>query len=32
MTQHAADPPADFADDAFRFGLSTVLDGIACRA
>ena len=32
MNQHAADPPADFADDAFRFGLSTVLDGIACRA
>ena len=28
MAQHAA----DFADDAFRFGLSTVLDGIACRA
>ena len=22
----------DFADDQFRFGLSTVLDGIACRA
>jgi hypothetical protein len=32
MAQHAAGPPADFADDAFRFGLSTVLDGIACRA
>jgi AcrR family transcriptional regulator len=32
MTQHAAAPPADFADDQFRFGLSTVLDGIACRA
>jgi AcrR family transcriptional regulator len=32
MAQHAAAPPADFADDAFRFGLSTVLDGIACRA
>jgi hypothetical protein len=31
MTQHAAGPPADFADDAFRFGLSTILDGIACR-
>lgn len=32
MIQHAAAPPADFADDEFRFGLSTVLDGIACRA
>lgn len=32
MTQHAATPPADFADDEFRCGLSTVLDGIACRA
>jgi AcrR family transcriptional regulator len=32
MAQQAAGPPADFADDAFRFGLSTVLDGIACRA
>jgi AcrR family transcriptional regulator len=32
MTQHAAAPPADFADDAFQFGLSTILDGIACRA
>jgi AcrR family transcriptional regulator len=32
MTQHAAAPPADFTDDQFRFGLSTVLDGIACRA
>jgi AcrR family transcriptional regulator len=31
MTQRAAAPPADFADDEFRFGLSTVLDGIACR-
>jgi AcrR family transcriptional regulator len=31
MTQHAASPPADFADDEFRFGLSTVLDGIARR-
>jgi hypothetical protein len=31
MTQHAQAPPADFADDEFRFGLSTVLDGIACR-
>jgi AcrR family transcriptional regulator len=32
MTEHAAAPPADFADAQFRFGLSTVLDGIACRA
>ncbi len=32
MARHAAAPPADFADDEFRFGLSTVLDGIACRA
>ena len=24
--------PGDFAVEAFRFGLSTVLDGIACRA
>ena len=32
MTQRAAAPPADFADDEFRFGLDTVLDGIACRA
>jgi AcrR family transcriptional regulator len=32
MAQHALAPPADFADDEFRFGLSTVLDGIACRA
>jgi AcrR family transcriptional regulator len=32
MAQRAAAPPADFADDEFRFGLSTVLDGIACRA
>jgi hypothetical protein len=32
MTQHAAAPPIDFADDEFQFGLSTVLDGIACRA
>jgi hypothetical protein len=32
MTQRAAAPPADFADDEFRFGLGTVLDGIACRA
>ena len=31
MTQHAQAPPADFADDEFRFGLSTVLAGIACR-
>ena len=31
MTQHATAPPADFADDEFRFGLGTVLDGIACR-
>jgi AcrR family transcriptional regulator len=32
MTQHEGAPPADFTDDQFRFGLSTVLDGIACRA
>ena len=32
MAQRAAAPAADFADDEFRFGLSTVLDGIACRA
>jgi AcrR family transcriptional regulator len=32
MTQRATAPPADFADDEFRFGLGTVLDGIACRA
>jgi AcrR family transcriptional regulator len=32
MTEHAAAPPADFADAQFGFGLSTVLDGIACRA
>jgi Tetracyclin repressor-like, C-terminal domain len=32
MAQHAATPSADFADDAFRSGLSTILDGIACRA
>jgi AcrR family transcriptional regulator len=31
MAQRAAAPPADFADAEFRFGLSTVLDGIACR-
>jgi AcrR family transcriptional regulator len=31
MAQRAAAPPADFADDEFRFGLTTVLDGIACR-
>ena len=31
MTQHAQAPPADFADDEFQFGLSTVLAGIACR-
>jgi AcrR family transcriptional regulator len=31
MTQHAAAPPADFTADEFRFGLSTVLDGIASR-
>jgi AcrR family transcriptional regulator len=31
MAQRATAPPADFADDEFRFGLSTVLDGIACR-
>jgi hypothetical protein len=32
ITQRAAEPPADFADDAFRFGLATILDGIACQA
>jgi hypothetical protein len=32
MAQRAAAPSADFAADEFRFGLSTVLDGIACRA
>jgi hypothetical protein len=32
MTQHAAARPADFTDDQFLFGLSTVLDGITCRA
>lgn len=32
MTQRAPEPPADFADDAFRFGLATILDGIACQA
>ena len=32
MAQQAAAPPADFADDAFRCGLSTILDGIARRA
>jgi AcrR family transcriptional regulator len=32
MTQHAVAPPTDFADAHFQFGLSTVLDGIACRA
>jgi AcrR family transcriptional regulator len=32
MAQSAAAPPADFADDAFRSGLGTILDGIACRA
>ena len=32
MAQRAAGPPADFADDAFRFGLATILDGIACQA
>jgi hypothetical protein len=31
MAQQAAAPPADFADREFQFGLSTVLDGIACR-
>lgn len=31
MTEQAATPPADFADDAFSFGLDTVLDGIARR-
>jgi hypothetical protein len=32
MAQRAAGPPSDFADDAFRFGLATILDGIACQA
>lgn len=32
MTQRAAGPPSDFVDDAFRFGLATILDGIACHA
>ena len=32
MAQRAAGPPADFADEAFRFGLATILDGIACQA
>ena len=32
MTPRAALPPANFADDAFRSGLNTILDGIACRA
>jgi hypothetical protein len=32
MAQRAAGPPSDFADDAFRFGLATILDGIACHA
>jgi Tetracyclin repressor-like, C-terminal domain len=32
MTQHADVPPADFADEEFRFGLNTILDGIAGRA
>jgi AcrR family transcriptional regulator len=31
MTQNAAEPSGTFADDAFRVGLETVLDGIACR-
>jgi AcrR family transcriptional regulator len=31
MTEQAASPPADFAYDAFTFGLNTVLDGIAHR-
>jgi AcrR family transcriptional regulator len=31
MTQQAAAPPADFADDAFEFGLGTILDGINAR-
>jgi AcrR family transcriptional regulator len=31
MTERATAPPGDFADDAFRFGLNTILDGIACR-
>jgi AcrR family transcriptional regulator len=31
MTQHEAGPPDDFADDEFRFGLGTILDGIARR-
>ena len=32
MAQRAAGPPSDFADNAFRFGLATILDGIACQA
>ncbi len=32
MAQHATAPAADFADAEFGFGLSTILDGIACRA
>jgi AcrR family transcriptional regulator len=31
MAQQAAAPPAGFADDAFEFGLSTILDGINAR-
>jgi len=32
MTERATAPPGDFADDAFRFGLGTILDGIARHA
>jgi AcrR family transcriptional regulator len=32
MTQRATDAPSDFADEAFRFGLATILDGIARHA
>lgn len=32
MTERAKARPGDFATDEFRFGLGTVLDGIACRA
>src|SRR3984885_12374674 len=32
MAQRGAGPPSDFADNAFRFGLATILDGIACQA
>lgn len=31
MTQRSMSPPGDFAEDEFRFGLNTILDGISCR-